>query len=299
MHQYEAGDGDTFDYGLAPGESFEPDETGEVDIRQPHIMTVLGPVEPGALGPANLAASFVPRRESDDPAAFLSEIEEAGFAGVNALLDLRPIRSVDQSRAALWLAGRVDLHLIVTTGPATDQSSSENLARIIGEASDGFFDTGVRPGAIVTPTDAGLLDVARAVYEAVGLPLIVDLRRPRLEMSDALELLSASGVAAGNVIVAGDIDTVSRCAAVYDGWIYLIVLEGGDLDGHRTAELHRRLPKSLLIGYDPPVNPGLSRWSGFVEQFPLQLLEAGLDAFAARELLIDRPNDALTIVPPE
>jgi hypothetical protein len=46
-------DEETFDYGLDPGESFIPDDIDDIDPAAPHIMTVLGPVAPGALGVTN------------------------------------------------------------------------------------------------------------------------------------------------------------------------------------------------------------------------------------------------------
>ena len=47
-------------------------QLGEIDRSQPHIMTVLGPVEPGALGVTNPRATFITGQ--DDPAAMLREI---------------------------------------------------------------------------------------------------------------------------------------------------------------------------------------------------------------------------------
>ena len=43
----------TFDFGLEPGESFEPDELDdEISTDQPHVMTALGPI--AQLGPVYL-----------------------------------------------------------------------------------------------------------------------------------------------------------------------------------------------------------------------------------------------------
>jgi len=61
----------------------------------------------------------------------------------------------------------------------------------------------------------------------------------------------------------------------------------------------------MLLGYHPQSVPesvsyGVgSRWSYLIEQFPILVLEEGLDAIAMRTIMIDNPNDRFTIYPPE
>ncbi|MGH2548776.1 MAG: hypothetical protein ACRDHN_05270, partial [Thermomicrobiales bacterium] len=62
--------------------------------------------------------------------------------------------------------------------------------------------------------------------------------------------------------------------------------------------------ESILLGYSPTAVPesvsyGVgSRWSYLIEQFPLLVLEAGLDAPAMRSILIENPNEAFVTHPP-
>ncbi|MEZ4495185.1 MAG: hypothetical protein R2845_00040 [Thermomicrobiales bacterium] len=106
-------DDEVFDFGLDAGESFIPDDGEFVDRAQPHVITVLSPIDPGSLGPVNLAASFVPRRADADLGSILTEIQEAAVVGLNALVDLRPISNEMEARAALWLAERCDIRSLL------------------------------------------------------------------------------------------------------------------------------------------------------------------------------------------
>lgn len=68
---------ETWDFGLEEGERFEPlDEDEELDLSQPHVMTVLGPIDPGALGFTlhhEHVFNFVNPLAVDDPDQILDE----------------------------------------------------------------------------------------------------------------------------------------------------------------------------------------------------------------------------------
>lgn len=303
MKQYEDADGDTFDYGLAPGETFEPADFGEIDRSQPHIMTVLGPVEPGALGVTNLQATFVTGQ--DDPAATLNEIEEAGYVGINALVNLDPLRTARDADEARWLAGRCDLHLIVTTGPPA--IGTNDAAAIVRDIEVGIGGSGVYPGAIVTALDSAALSASHAAHLVTGLPLIVR-SEPGKRSVDLLDRLRAAGVDPRGVIVADLADEPFTLLSA--GCLILLDAGGGGELHHETnATLVRAMIDAgridqILLGYDPKSAPAPvfieqgSRWSWLIEQFPLLLLDAGLSALDARSLMIENPNHALTTHPP-
>jgi predicted metal-dependent phosphotriesterase family hydrolase len=302
VEQYEASDSDTFDYGLAPGESFEPDELGEIDRSQPHIMTVLGPVEPGALGVTNPCATFITGQ--DDPAAIMREIEEAGYAGINALVNLAPLTTAREADEARWLAGRCELHLIVTTGPTPGMSP--DAAAMIREIEVGIGGSGVYPGAIVTPPEPAALRAANEAHLATGLPLIVQAE-PGSSSAAVLEHLRSARVDPKGAIVADVRDEPS--VLVSAGCVMLFDVDaGGESHGIEDADLVAGVIADggldqILLGYDPkpatPLSNGEgSRWSWLIEQFPLNLLEAGFAAVQVRALMVDNPNEALTIQPP-
>jgi hypothetical protein len=276
----------SFDYGLAPGESFDPDDDREVDRSAPHVMTVLGPIHPGALGAVNLAASFVPRAPGADIAELLNEIQESAAVGLNALVDLGPIIAADEARAALWMAERCDIHLVVGTGIDPDAGVSANVNRIVEEAGAGMRGTRLSPGLIVAEPDDRAVRIALAASEATGLPLVVDTRNnrripqidgeiPRLCVypNQAVEIQS-------RLIV--DLATTGDRSDALVGIPFIVNNQ------------------QVLVGYDPPGRGDslFSRWNWLIEEFPIALLEAGFDALQARALLVDDPAEFLTITLP-
>jgi hypothetical protein len=303
VDRHEEPTGDTFDYGLAPGETFEPDDLGEIDRAQPHIMTVLGPVEPGALGVANVFATFA--TTPDDPALILGEIEEAGFAGINALLNLAPLANAEEAERARWLASRCDLHLLVATTPRTGEEDA--ASRLLNESEHGIDGAGVFPAAIVTSMETSSLlaaDLARAV---TGLPLIIRAD----EAGDAfpiLRLLESATIDASGVTVVVDAG-VGAARQLLEAKVNLLVeLERGNAALNQAGVIAQLVQdgfaEQLLPGFNPRAGTDAlsygegSRWSWLIEQFPLLLLDAGLDAMTVRTLLIENPNRILTIRPP-
>ena len=277
---------ETYDYGLDPGESFDPDDDIEVGRSDPHIMTVLGPIHPGALGPGNLAASFVPREPGADIGAMLTEIQEAAVVGLNCLVDLRPIASSHEARAALWLAERCDIHLIVATGIRAESGASSNVSRIIEEAGNGIYGTRVSPGLIVVLPEPTLTQIGQAASEATGLPLVIDAR--------------GLGVVSGVSAIRARIAVYQNDASSHSGDL-LIDLSAEPMNSViadfivQNVNNHR-----TLVGYDPAGKGTalFSRWNWLIEEFPIALLEAGLDPWQARALMIDAPADFLTITLP-
>ena len=127
---------ETFDYGLAPGESFEPvDETEDFDLSQPHIMTVLGPIDPDDLG----VAVFL-RSTPDGPAPWLrvpaqtvAALEDAFNAGLRAMVITDAIDN-ERDRSDLdWIAARSPVHILVfdERDAATIEPLSADIAGLI------------------------------------------------------------------------------------------------------------------------------------------------------------------------
>lgn len=276
-------DDEVFDFGLDAGESFILDDDEFVDRAQQHVMTVLGPIDPGSLGPVNLAASFVPRRADADLGSILTEIQEAAVVGLNALVDLRPISSEMEARAALWLAERCDIHLIVATGI---DPNAGNTRRLIDQAATGMFQTRVSPGLIVGHPEKRSIDAAMSGREVTGLPAIIDARSSE----------PPPGLAVFDVPMA----RMASASFAPDSWQGLF-----DLSDGANPDLLAKLKQSVddlqvLVGYDPDSNrpDRFSRWSWLIEEFPIELLEAGLDPAQVRSLLVDAPAAFLTIEQP-
>jgi predicted metal-dependent phosphotriesterase family hydrolase len=179
-----------FDYGLEPGESFEPDDLDEpFDPSQPHVMTVLGPVDPGALSftlvhehvhnlrnPLNATDSDL---ILDDATKSLADLEVYFAAGGRSIVDMGPAdygRSIDDLR---WIAQRSPVNVILTTGhhkdliaaPWVGSSTSEEIAeRSIAELIDGIEGTDIRAGVIKAGSSLDeITDVERRVLVAAGL----------------------------------------------------------------------------------------------------------------------------------
>jgi predicted metal-dependent phosphotriesterase family hydrolase len=291
---------DTFDYGLAPGETFEPADFGEIDRSQPHIMTVLGPVEPGALGVTNPLAAFA--TGLDDPLLLLNEIEEAGYAGINALLNIAPIRSAGEAERAHWLAGRSDLHLMMTAAPRPDGNDAVSL--LLDEIERGIDGSGILPAAIVTPVDVSPLRVARQASDATGLPLIITVDEAD-EGTSLLHALEGEGIDPTRVTMAADTSLDLARQILRFGASLIIPLERGEVANEQARMIARLVEEGfgeqLLPGFNPRDGVDAlsyaegSRWSWLIEQFPLQLLNAGLDALTVRTLMIENPNRMLTI----
>jgi hypothetical protein len=294
---------DTFDYGLAPGETFEPELLDEIDRAQAHIMTTLGPVEPGALGVTNVFATFATSPE--DPAVMLGEIDEAGFSGINALLNIAPISNVEEAERARWLASRSDLHLLVTTAPRTGEEDA--TSRLLDDVERGIESTGVFPSAIVTSTDPSSLRAVGQARTMTGLPLIIRTAEPTAA-SPILRSLEAAAIDPSVVTVVIDASIGAARQLLESKLNLLIALERGDAafdQARLIAQLVQEgFEEQLLPGFNPRAGTDAlsyvegSRWSWLIEQFPLLLLDAGLDALAVRTLLIENPNRLLTIHPP-
>lgn len=298
-------DGETFDYGLDPGESFIPEDFDDANVSGPHIMTVLGPVAPGALDATNASAAIAGLANPPGEAQ-LTELEEAGFVGIGAFVSCDPISTADELAPLRWLAERSNQHFIFGyTVPSLADFDAE-LRAIVDIARSGLGDYAAQPGFIACHWEQ--LSVATVARERTGIPVVVDLGQFEIDA-----LLSTAPDELDGVIarISGGVAS-EQLAQLAEAGAFLLFdqLSGDAAQDQPVAGLIARFAgtgylQSLLLGYHPQSAPesvsyGVgSRWSYLIEQFPLLVLEAGLDAMAMRTILIENPNEAFTIHPPQ
>ncbi len=159
------------DFGLEAGESFVPDEIEETfDLSLPHVLTMLGPIDPGALGLTLFVPSIlaVTGAEEIDEAAILEELEAAHLIGLRALVlvEETPVGSESMLR---WIAGRSPVHLLV---PSNSGASMPNLSWLGTSATGARYDAGDEPAYVIALPGVAADDptsIARVVGASVLL----------------------------------------------------------------------------------------------------------------------------------
>ena len=324
------------DYGLAAGESYAPEDDEEpFDPRAPHVMTVLGPVDPGALGltlshehllwnPAALGGHT--DAALDDPYRTLTALESFAETGGGAIVDLSTDDDGRDLPGLLWIARRSPIHVIAATGSGGGSLShdpygpgdSDRLATDwVHELTNGAGDSGVRPGIIRVGSSSGPareagrreLRAAALAHRETGVPVAVDANGVTGTVEPLSELMDV-GVAAERVIV-GHLDELSDQAA------FRVMVQGpyGAIDhvgqGDARADERRADLAAALIGAGHGerilLSHGLGRrsqipsyggspgWSHIPERFVLSLMARGISAAAVHRLLVTNPASALTI----
>lgn len=218
----------TYDFGLEPGESFEPDDlTEDFDLSQPHVMTALGPIEPEALGitlhhehiiakPTDVGADD-PDLLLDSVDAALAELEDAYYAGARTIVDMTPADYGRDPAAIYWVAQRAPVHIVVATGhhkhlhaaPWVENRTAQEIANVsIDEIRNGIAGTPVRPGVIKAGTSLNeITDVERRVLQAAaiahcetGAPISTHTDKGTMAL-EQLSILRDAGVSPERVIV--------------------------------------------------------------------------------------------------
>jgi phosphotriesterase-related protein len=329
----------THDFGLEEGETYEPPEFDEdFDLNQPHVMTALGPVEPGALGltlhhehvickPANVDD---PDLLLDEPAAALAELEDAFQVGLRSIVDMTPADYGRDIRDIVWVAQRAPVHIILITGhhkhkyaaPFLGDAGPESIAETMtAELTSGINGTGVRAGVIkagtslneITETERRVLKAAATAHLATGAPISTHTERGTMAL-EQVEALRNAGANPAKVVI-GHMDFA------LDERYLREVLEAGVFvsfdqvsktkyaaDADRAEMLKRLIDaghlSQLLVSGDLArrsyylAHGGGPGFRYLVERFPLVLMEAGLTAEQVRSIYIDNPAKALTITPP-
>lgn len=299
------------------------------DLRRPHVMTALGPIEPAALGVTFVHAGFAGEapggngqadRSLVGPAFSLDELEACYALGGRAMAVVGTVGPDRDASAVAWLAARSPLHVVVATGARQGRGSdAEAVARIVRELTAGIEETGMRAGAIVVGSEGGALGLgdgggrrAAAARRRTGAPVVVDAGDGG-SAPDLVAGLRSEGVDPGHVVVvrAGGNGVADALTATLETGAFVAVdplAEGRD----RSVSSAAAIGRLFASGYGDQILLGVGAGRGgrtgpagdrsglafLVERVPLLLMEAGLDAASVRRLLIDNPARALTIDPP-
>lgn len=325
------------DYGLDEGESFEPDDAWEpepFDTSQPHVMTVLGPVSPADLGITQAFERIqipIANASTPEPAwlaelgAFRDELEFFVTAGGGTLVDGSTPDSGRNLDVLVTLAQLVPANLIASAGRGPDRADStmpgagdEELlyAELMGD-----LQADIKPGLLTfaigehggTAVEWANMRAAARVAVETGYPLRVGLDS-FASAGRLLDDLEQAGVDLKRLIV-GQIDagwSLDTLTAIGHRGAYLAFDRVGqgsaDLDRERARLIvqlaEAGLADRLLVsqGLAGPgqfiSHGGAPGWIHLIERFTLTLMDAGADALLVRNVLIDNPEQALTIHPP-
>lgn len=330
------------DFGLGDGETFEPEmdpaETAEVSTDQPHIMTLLGPIEPDELGvclPHVHLLCDPPGADEDhrllDPERAEAEVEAFITMNGRSLVECTTRDCGRMPVEMLGIAQWVPAHLISVTGRknhpyaslmdnAGDEGSlAEEFVRDLTVGMDG---TEARAGVIKVGTSLNqITEIERISIQAAGKAhlrtgaTITTHTEEGTMALNLLECLAANGVPANRVIL-GHMDRVpmplDAHLDVLRTGAYVQFDQIGKSDTYtdqdradRVAELYEAgYGSQLLLSLDYGRKSLLSSYDGapglpyLSEWFMVLLMESGLQAMQVRELAIDNPARALTIRPP-
>ncbi len=241
-----------YDYGLEPGESFEPDfdDDEPFDPTEPHVMTVLGPVHPGALGFTlvhehvfNLANPLNATDADlilDDPAMSVADLEIFFAAGGRSIVDMGPADYGRSIEDMIWIAQRSPVNIILTTGhhkdliaaPFVRDDSADQIAeRSIREIVEGIDGTNVRAGVIkagtslneITDVERRVLTAAGIAQKATGAPISTHTEDGTMAL-EQIEVVTAAGAAPHQIIIGhmdSRLDDVDYLMAVLKTGVYL------------------------------------------------------------------------------
>jgi len=217
-----------YDWGLEPGESFEPDELpDDITVDQPHVMTALGPIAPGALGltlhhehviakPMDVGAAD-PDLLLDSTDAAVAELEDAFFLGLRGIVDMTPADYGRDPRAIRWVAQRVPVHLIVVTGHhkhlhaapwVGERTVAEIAAQNIAEIRTGIDGAELRAGVIkagtslneTTDVEERVLRAAAQAHLATGAPISTHTDKGTMAL-EQISILREEGVDPSRVVI--------------------------------------------------------------------------------------------------
>lgn len=334
---------DDTDYGLDPDERFEPDDMGgdhpTVSLDEPHIMTLLGPIQPSELGICLTHVHLL----SNPPGADLdhqltdpemAETEVEAFVTMNGR-SLVEATTPDMGRMIpelLGVAGWVPAHIISVTGRQSQRYSAampnaldlDSLTEeFIADLTIGMDGTEARAGVIKVGTSLNeIADVERVAMHAAanahnrtGASITTHTENGTMAL-ELIEALGVNGVEPNRVII-GHLDRVQMqmdtLLEVAESGAYLQydqIGKDGDFTDQMRADQIMQLCEAgftdqLLLGLDYARRSQLIGYDGapglphLSEWFMVMLMEAGLDAMTIRSIVIDNPARALTIHPPQ
>ncbi len=304
-----AGPDDDLDARLAAEEAAEV-----FDRRRPHVRTLLGPIEPAALGVGLVVRGLVSEGATGaGGGAVLPALEDFFAVGGRALVVAATERHDHASLARI--AGRAPIHLVAAAGvPAFFGSEGAAADAPPREEGGGVEDAGLllldinrRAEGVGAGWEAAFA-VGAAAHRRSGLPIL--LHGGGEGAVSAVAGLAAEGVEPGRIVVLGPaggwregeleavlatgacgvvgVDAAAAVGRGRDGWADRIASLAWDGFGER-----------LLLGVDgsaiAPTVGGAPLLTAVVERFPLRLMEAGVAALAVRRLLVENLARALTV----
>jgi predicted metal-dependent phosphotriesterase family hydrolase len=220
------------DYGVEPGESFEPEDAWEADDEEvsaagPHIMTVLGPIDPQDLGICLVhehllrqrtpATAKEPDHWLDNEELTSEEIEAFVAMGGRAIVDSSTGDYGRNTAGLMRLAMRAPVHIIGVTGryiPA-DSSCPEDAvdverltAEFVADLIHGMGRTTARAGMLkiatvhgeITEVEEASIQAAAGAHLATGAPLMIRAGAGTMAL-EQLNLLLRAGMDLSRVIV--------------------------------------------------------------------------------------------------
>lgn len=330
------------DFGLEEGETFEPkpgdEDAHEVPTTGPHIMTLLGPIEPEELGvclPHIHLLCDPPGVEEDyrllDPERAEAEVEAFVTMNGRSLVECTTRDCGRNTAEMLTIAQWVPAHIVAVTGrrnhpcsSSMDNAHDEDsmFHEFVHDLTVGMDGTSALAGVIKVGTSLNeITDVERIAIQAAarahvqtGASITTHTEQGTMAM-ELLQRLADDGVPSDRVIIA-HMDRVPMSLESH-----LEVLRTGayvqfdqigksnsctdQARADRIAELYRAgYGSQLLLSLDYGQKSLFSSYDGapglpyLSEWFMVLLMESGLVAMEVRELVVDNPARALTIHPP-
>lgn len=326
------------DFGLDPGESFEPEdaeETPPVDLSRPHVMTVLGPIDPEdlgiclshahVLGDPSASGGVAPESGPEESRDTAEHLETFLLSGGRSVVDAATADSGRDIWTLFTLAQHLPLHIIASTGGNILSKESDVIdpnpmsSDLVTELKVGIDGSPARAGIITIGGDPALgrdqlsggLRVAAKAHLDTGAAISVALSGP-LHMRDVLDVLGREGVGPDHVIfqhLDGESVDDLRAVTKVGAWCsFDRIGEGGSAADTERARCISSLFEAghsdrILVSQgraqeaDPITRGVYGRFSYLLERFTLTLMDAGLTAAMVRSLLVDNPRRAITIVP--
>lgn len=326
------------DFGLDTGESFEPEDAEEsalVDLSQPYVMTVLGPIDPEDLGiclshvqviaNGDMEIIVDPEHPLDHRHPAAEALESFALAGGRSVVDASTADSGRNISALSALAQHIPVHVIATTGrlnhfPFVDAlDASAMVQQFVKELASGVDDSAARAGIIsigihgagIDDIQAVSLGAAANAHLVTGAPIAVRTENA-VQAEDVLDVLEREGATTARVILQQldlepDIETVMRLA---DRGAWCSIDCVGAADSAADKARARRIVALLDAGFgsrillsqvqEPPAVPAVAsaRLTYLLDWFTLALMEAGVNAAMVRSMLVDNPRQALAVIPP-
>lgn len=216
------------DWGLEDDETFEPSELeDEIALDRPHVMTALGPVDPGALGvtlhhehviakPMDVGSIDADLLLDSRDAAY-AELEDAFYGGLRAIVDMTPADYGRDPAAIFWVAQRAPVHVIVITGhhkhlhaaPWVGGMAAAEIAAVsIDEIRNGIGGTSMRAGVIkagtslneITEVEERVLRAAAIAHLETGAPISTHTDKGTMAL-EQVAILKEEGVSPERIIV--------------------------------------------------------------------------------------------------